>query len=100
MLVRQPPAVERLELTRDMENDMSACVRVHRGDRAIDVWLVTPLSAHWDEDAVAQPVAAQLERASWALAAAAPGVARFQRRRPAPAGAGLARAGMPGLRAR
>ena len=43
----QQPAVG-VHTADSLSDDLSAAVRIHRGGRHLDVWLITPLSMHWD----------------------------------------------------
>ncbi len=62
----QPPSIA-TRLSRAVSGDLSAAVRVHRGDRSLIVWSLTPLSYYWhalDMDDV-PPLARQIQDARW-----------------------------------
>ena len=64
--VRVPvPALVGIHASAAVSDDLSAAVRVHRGERSIDVWLVTPLSQHWDPTIAVPGVADQLDALGW-----------------------------------
>ena len=67
--------------TRTISEDLSAGVRVHRENGAsLDVWLVTPVSRHWnDAIATAPPLAEQLSASGWLSGQKSQGRARFER---------------------
>ena len=68
-LLAQPPALHVQTERRVPANDLSAAVRVHRAGRTLDVWLVTPHSAHWEAlAAAALPLHQQLAALRWPLA--------------------------------
>jgi hypothetical protein len=82
-LLAQPPS-ESLRTERvAAATDLSAGVRVHRGDHTLDVWMVTPHSVHWTAAAVAPPLADQLFAAQWPPHATEKAVVRFERLTPA-----------------
>lgn len=66
-LLMQPPTLEVRTYRDTPTSDLSAGVRVHRGDgRTLDVWLVTPHSVHWDAIAAdAPPLDQQLVAVRW-----------------------------------
>ena len=59
-----PPAIALTSL-RAISNDLSAAVRVHRGDRILTVRAVTPLSRDSWRAHGSLPLMAQLERIGW-----------------------------------
>lgn len=65
-LLVQPPCVS-VQSERPMAiDDLSVAVRMHRGGRFLDVWLVSPLSVHWHAMAAsALPLALQLDALNW-----------------------------------
>jgi hypothetical protein len=74
-----PPAVG-VRSSRTMSDDLSAGVRVHHGDRSIDMWLITPLSAHWSERVAQAPSALeQMKARQWKSTPRGGPRARFER---------------------
>ena len=65
-LLVQPPCVS-VQSERPMAiDDLSVAVRMHRGGRSVDVWMITPLSVHWHTmTASALPLARQLDALNW-----------------------------------
>ena len=89
-LLMQPPAASVQSERAVPTSDLSAAVRVHRdGGHTLDVWLVVPLSMHWDAIAAddAPPLHEQLKTVSWPPAfgggGAGRGRVRFERLDPA-----------------
>lgn len=64
-----------------LDGDLSAGVRVHRDGYSLDVWLVTPLSRHWNQAIVeAPPVTRQLAASGWlSVRKRCTGAPRFER---------------------
>ena len=102
VLLAQPPSVGVLSQRATPSGDLSAAVRVHRGGRSIDVWLVTPHSAHWATlAAVSSPLQQQLATKNWPppgtaarfepLQRPGPALSAWRRSRMAPALARLAK---------
>lgn len=56
-----------VHMDRAVSGDLSAAVRVHRGERSLVVLGVTPLSHYWETLAMdgSPPLAVQLESAGW-----------------------------------
>ena len=78
LMVRPPSVSVQSRIARN--DDLSAGVRVHRGGRTLDVWLVTPHSKHWDALAVgAPPLDQQLESLAWEPFGGGGKAARFER---------------------
>ena len=59
--------------------DLSTGVRVRRGGRSLDVWLVAPHSVHWAIAAVAPPLHKQLNALEWPLERSSRAAPRFER---------------------
>ena len=77
LTLAQPPCVSMQSRRAMPSDDLSAAVRVHRGGRALEVWMVTPHSVHWDRVVAAAPSALdQLEEVKWPPAG--PTTARFE----------------------
>ena len=80
-LLVQPPCVS-VQSERPMAiDDLSVAVRMHRGGRSLDVWMITPLSVHWHTmTASALPLARQLDALNWPPPGSQQGeVSRFER---------------------
>jgi hypothetical protein len=85
-----PPHAVCQPFARTLSGDLSAGVRMHRGDKTLDVWLLTPLSQYWNEDvANAAPLSEQLHASGWldAREKSANTKVRFERIMPPPPGA-------------
>ena len=78
-LLAQPPSVSMRSEKATPTGDLSAGVRVHRGEHSMDVWLVTPHSMHWALAATAPPLSKQLAAMNWPRAGGAGKSARFER---------------------
>ena len=63
----QRPGMMRVHEERGVSDDLSAAVRIHKaGAGSVDVWLITPLSRHWNAVVADAPeLSAQLKRARW-----------------------------------
>ena len=77
----QRPGINRLHEERSVSDDLSAAVRIYRGDeKSIDVWMITPLSSHWNEAVARAPqLSTQLANARWSRDGDSEMPRRFQR---------------------
>lgn len=81
-LAAQLPTISARSQRAALSGDLSAGVRIHRGGRSLDVWLVTPHSMHWALAATAPPLHKQIAALNWPLAGTgkfATPAARFER---------------------
>ena len=94
-VVCQPPSIA-ARFSRAVSGDLSAAVRVHRGERSLVVLCLTPLSHHWDMLGMDNipPIARQLQDTGWSSDGPP---ARFERLAPLRPLSVLAAARVPGL---